>query len=102
MPCSHGCCATNRDHWLSVTVAPSATPSRAGGARAAEVNATEKRWHEDMDAYKRLRHTGVQPRQIDGSAHLEAKASEVVEIETGQVMTTAQRRQYRQITEGVA
>lgn len=62
-------------------VAPSATPSRRGGQRAATVNATEKRWDADMAAYKRLRRDGVQPSGIDGCATLERVATDRVHIE---------------------
>lgn len=65
----------------AVQVAPSATPSRRGGARAASVNATEKRWSADMAAYKRLRKEGLQPVQIDGCAAVEKHASDRVQIE---------------------
>jgi len=57
----------------TVAIAPSATPTRAGGAKAAEVNARESRWNKDMPAYKRLRREGVQPERIDGAAGLERK-----------------------------
>lgn len=62
-------------------VAPSATPSRRGGARAAHVNATERQWDRDMAAYKRLRRNGVQPPGIDGCAVLEQQATDRVQIE---------------------
>lgn len=84
----------------SINIAPSATPSRAGGAHAAAINATERNWDKDMPAYKRLRHTGVQPRSIDGAAQLEARASESFEITSGQLMDSNQRRAYKNVIEG--
>lgn len=102
MTCTRGCCATNREHWLSVGLAPSATPTRTGGARAAEVNATEKQWSADMDAYKRLRRDGEQPDKIDGAAHLEARADSRIELQSGQVMTKQQRATYRAVTDDAA
>lgn len=54
------------------------------GARVAEINQTEKGWKKDMDAYKRLRRDGLQPRQIDGSSVLEKHATEKWQIEGAQ------------------
>lgn len=84
MTCTRGCCPTNRDHWLSVGVAPSATPTRSG--RAAEINATEARWTKDMDAYKAMRRQGMQPRRIDGADRLAATATDPLEIEMGRTL----------------
>lgn len=67
----------------SVQLAPSATPSRRGGARAAQIEATDRSWARDMAAYKRLRQDGLQPMAIDGAHELETKARSVVEVETG-------------------
>jgi len=38
------------------------------------LNAKEKQLDKDLDAYKRIRKTGGQPTQIDGSARLEKTA----------------------------
>jgi len=102
MPCNRGCCATNREHWLSVGVAPSATPTRGHGIVAVETNAREARWQKDMPAYKRLREDGLQPKGIDGCAEVEAKASTVFEVEHNQVMTKAQLDQYASVMGEVA
>ena len=37
----------------------------------------------DLDAYKRLRMNGQQPKQIDGSANVESRATDGWQIETG-------------------
>jgi hypothetical protein len=58
--------------WASVAISADATPTRT--PRAAEINATEKRWGPDMDAYKRLVESGTQPNNIDGCAELEQTA----------------------------
>lgn len=84
MPCTKGCCKSNRDHWLSVGIAPSAVATRSG--RAAEINETEKRWASDMDAYRSMRRQGLQPRQIDGADRLAATASDPLEIEMGRTL----------------
>lgn len=76
----------------SVSVAPSATPSRAGGQQAADVNAKESRWQRDMAEYKTLRSQGLQPRQIDGSAALASRAADRTEIELGHVFPDKRKR----------
>lgn len=66
-----------------LAVAASATPSRRGGARAATINQKDKVLDKDLDAYKRLRQEGLQPRAIDGSAAAESRAEHKWQIETG-------------------
>lgn len=51
------------------------------GAAVAETNRTARNWDKDMPAYKRLRKNGLQPKQIDGSAELEKKATERWQVE---------------------
>lgn len=58
--------------WSSVALSADATPTRR--ERTAEVNATERRWNRDGDAYRRIRATGDQPAHIDGCADLERYA----------------------------
>lgn len=76
---------------VGLQVAPSAMPSRKGGAEAASVNAKEKEWHTDMDAYRSLRKNGLQPPQIDG-AHRLQDAKDSFEVEAGAVFPTAAAR----------
>ena len=54
-------------------------------SRSASINATERRWDKDMDAYKRLRNDGLQPRKIDGAAKVEARAKNEFQVESGHV-----------------
>lgn len=75
----------------SIQFAPSAMPSRGGGARAAEVTATEKRWDRDHAAYRRLVNDGIQPERLDGAGDLEQAAESRREIEMGRLLTPAQR-----------
>jgi len=42
----------------------------------------------DLDAYKRMRQNGVQPKNIDGSAQVEKRAEEKWQVETGIVPNT--------------
>ena len=51
-----------------VAVSGTATPTR-GNVR--DMNLKERRLDKDLDAYKRIRQSGGQPEQIDGSARLE-------------------------------
>lgn len=68
---------------LSVNISASATPNRANLGVVVDADAREVRWNRDMPAYKRLRSHGIQPKGIDGSAELEAKAADKLEIEMG-------------------
>ena len=63
-----GCFACRISH---VAVSASATPTRRD---VSNLNSKEKAWSKDMDAYKRIRKSGGQPTQIDGSARLEKTA----------------------------
>ena len=74
-----GCFACRIAH---VNMAPSATPTRGGGAQAAHVDALERQWDKDLPAYARLRKDGYQPERIDGSHHLEAVATSKAQIES--------------------
>ena len=73
-------------------VAPSSTPTRAGGIDMAATRQAEKNKDADMAAYKRLRKDGVQPPKIDGSAKLEARAESKHEINSGYTFSTASSR----------
>jgi hypothetical protein len=66
-----------------LSIAASATPTRRGGARAATINQKDKILEKDLDAYKRLRSEGLQPKAIDGSAQVEQKAEYKWQVETG-------------------
>lgn len=55
----------------------------------------DRQWDTDIEAYRRLRKNGVQPKGIDGSAEIERKAGTVHEVESGQVLST--RKQRRQL-----
>jgi hypothetical protein len=93
-PCG---CPTYRDHLLSIAFSQAAMPTRKPGVVAAENR--ENRWSKDMPAYRRLRENGVQPRQIDGSAELEAKASTQAEIEIGHAFKGHNLRDVQAIAE---
>lgn len=66
-----------------LSIAASATPTRRGGARAATINAKDRQLEKDLDAYKRLRDEGLQPKAIDGSSEAEKRAEHKWQIETG-------------------
>lgn len=50
-----------------------------------EADKRDRELSKDMEAYKRLRKEGLQPRSVDGSARLEAEAVSPVEIQNGLV-----------------
>lgn len=84
MSCGKPCnCLSYRDHLLSVGFAASAMPTRRAGVAATE--AKETALSADLTAYRNLRRNGVQPKAIDGSATLETRATERVEVETGYI-----------------
>jgi len=56
----------------NVAISGSAMPSRSRAV--SEMNHKERILDKDLDAYKRIRKTGGQPQQINGSARLEATA----------------------------
>lgn len=51
----------------------------------------------DLDAYSRLKKNGVQPRGIDGSAHLETRATDKVEIDYGLAATPKGLKKAKQL-----
>ena len=59
----------------------------------------EKRWDRDIPAYRRLRHNGLQPKGIDGSAALEARANDQFEVEMGHIVP---RHLKSRVQEGLA
>lgn len=71
-----------------VGVAPSAAPTRGGGARVAQIAAKDKVLEKDLDAYKRLRDEGLQPHNVDGSAKIEQVAETKFQVETGIINPT--------------
>lgn len=75
-----GCFGCRISH---VRIAPSAAPSRRAGSMVASTNAKEVKLDKDLDAYKRLRQDGLQPKAIDGSAQAESKANYGWQVETG-------------------
>jgi len=71
-----------------VNVAPSAMPSRNSVIDLDATKKAEKAKDADMSAYKRLRNSGVQPKSINGSAHLEKHAETKSEINAGRVYSS--------------
>lgn len=75
-----GCFGCKISH---IAVSSDAMPTRRSHAH--QINETERRWDKDMDAYKRLRKDGLQPKKIDGSAYVEARAKTEFQVESGHV-----------------
>lgn len=64
-----------------VSFAASSMPSRKQDNN--RIEATERQWSKDMDAYKRLKQDGLQPAKIDGAANIEKKADHSSQVVTG-------------------
>jgi len=64
-----------------VSFAASSMPSRK--IENNRIEATERQWSKDMDAYKRLKQDGLQPAKIDGAREIEQKATHRSQVETG-------------------
>ncbi len=91
MSCSRGCCATQKEHWQSVSF------TGVTSAAAKKINKVEAGWDKDMPAYKRLRANGLQPKNIDGCAALESKAETPQEIQAGIILNDTQRKQMKKV-----
>lgn len=75
MTCKRGCCIDQKSHYRSIVIA-GAPSSQTVQTRQADA---------DMDAYRRLRQDGLQPKSITGSAALEKAADVPFEIESGRL-----------------
>src|SRR5689334_9034185 len=62
-----------------VQIAPSALETK--GAAARQAGEREKRWNADTDAYRRMRHKGMQPKGVDGAAALEDKVGDQIDVD---------------------
>lgn len=63
---------------VGVNVAASALENK--GVTIRDADAREKRWDTDIPAYRRMRHKGMQPKGIDGSARLENEVGDQFDI----------------------
>lgn len=73
------------DKWRSV-----------GVMKRTPATSKEKVLDKDLQAYRRLRHSGLQPPRIDGSAQLESRGVDKMEIETGHLLNAEQRKSARE------
>ena len=86
----------------SVNIAPSATPSRNSVIDLEATKKADKAKDADMAAYKRLRKSGVQPKSINGSAHLEKHAETKNEIQAGRVYSSdASRKESERLMDSI-
>lgn len=74
-----------------VNIAPSALEVK--GAQARMTTEMEARWGVDMPAYKRMRHRGIQPKQIDGSAALENTVNDQLDVDMKHLTPPGMTRQ---------
>lgn len=72
MPCAKGCCESFAEHIQSLTFATRELPG---------INSRESQLRKDLDAYKRLRKDGLQPRSTQGAARVEAIADIPQQVE---------------------
>lgn len=86
------CTLSYRDHLLTIGFDSGAFPTRLYNHTPGQpdepltqTNIREKRWHRDMDAFKRLIKHGVCPPQVDGSALREREGKDRHDIEHRQV-----------------
>ena len=85
-----------------VNIAPSAMPSRNSVIDLDATKKAEKAKDADMSAYKRLRESGVQPKSINGSAHLEKHAETKNEIQAGRVYSSdASRKESERLMDSI-
>lgn len=68
-----------------------------GGAKV--IDAAERKLAADRDAYKRLRHEGLQPQRVDGSAEVEQRVSSQFELDLGRYVPKEERSR---VEEGMA
>ncbi len=74
----------------SVSIAPSATPTRS--PEAARAKEKDPQLERDRDAYKRLRRDGTQPITVKGSERVEKEAVEKWEVDTGRIVSDPKDR----------
>lgn len=83
--CVRGCCSgetaeqAQGAHYRGVALSPPTPGVWASKRKDALLNA-------DMGAYKRLRQNGVQPKNVNGSARLEQRATTEFEVSAGQIL----------------
>ena len=78
---------------LSVSISPSATPTRSGAMSVQATNDLAKQWDRDIPAYQSLVRDGLQPETVDGAADLMARAETKDEVEHNVVYTPTQRKE---------
>lgn len=60
-----------------------------GGAQV--IDAKDRQLRADLDAYKRLRHDGLQPQRIDGSSEVEKRVDSQFELDLGRYVPKEER-----------
>jgi hypothetical protein len=98
MSCLRGCCETQREHYLSITIHPAAMPNRHNVRYTSERD-MEKRWNRDMPAFKQLVDEGITPPSVEGAAELRDRAVSKREIESGTILSKSERKEYEAVTD---
>ena len=99
MSCARGCCESSREHYLSVRLSSTCTPSREGAPRTRHIENTEKRWERDFAAVKQMKREGIVPKTTEGAADLLNRANTRTEIEHNKVLNNKQIAQLEHLTE---
>lgn len=67
----------------TISFAPSIFATTPGGAKAASKKGQEKKLVRDLDAFKRMRLSGLEPRATRGAAKVESECESPYEVATG-------------------
>ena len=70
----------------ALTISISAHALETKGKPVVAIDKKEGGWKVDIPAYRRLRKQGLQPKSIDGSARIEARAETKAEVELGKII----------------
>lgn len=73
---------------LSIRLSAEATPNRR--PQPVDINRRDKVLEKDLAAYKRLRHDGLQPRGIDGSAAAENRVNSQFDFTYGRYFSRSE------------
>jgi hypothetical protein len=72
------------------------------GDRVREVDNMEDRWDHDIPAYRRMRHQGWQPPQVDGAAELEDRVGDQWDIDYRKQLSAGMKKEHiREVSEEI-
>lgn len=77
---------SDREKWASI-----------GVLKRSPTTDREVKLDKDLEAYKRLRHDGLQPRSVDGSAKLETTVESHMDIDYGDCLSQERIRENKNL-----